>query len=91
MHPQGLVDLLAAVGLRSTLRDLPTGVAVVALLAVVVPSVYALSATGVWLLRRTPANVALTGRSAGRSGLVRSVLRRQPPGSLSSAAAFTFD
>lgn len=84
-HPlvyQGLVGLLGAVGLRSTLRDLPTGMAFVALLAVVVPSVYALSATGVWLLRRTPASLALTGRRAGRTGLVRGVLRRQPPGSL---------
>ncbi|MDQ6838141.1 MAG: acyltransferase [Actinomycetota bacterium] len=66
-HPllyQGFLAALAGLGLHRGLGGLPTGVGLALVLVVVAPSAYAITAVGVWLLRRTPLSMILTGRRA---------------------------
>ena len=68
-HPllyQGFLTILADLGVHQGLGGLPTGVGLLLVLAVIAPMTYACTAVGVWLLRRTPLSMALTGRR-GRS------------------------
>ncbi len=64
-HPllyQGLLAVLADLGLHRGFGGLPAGLGLIIVLVVVAPSAYILSALGVWFLRRTPLSLAFTGR-----------------------------
>lgn len=63
-HPlfyQGFLAVLAAFGLHG-LGSLPPGLGLALVLVVIAPSTYLLTATGIWLVRRSPLSLALTGR-----------------------------
>ncbi|MDQ2728319.1 MAG: acyltransferase, partial [Actinomycetota bacterium] len=56
-HPllyQGFLIVLADLGLHQGLGGLPSGVGLLIVLVVIAPSTYALTAFGMWALRRTP-------------------------------------
>jgi poly(3-hydroxybutyrate) depolymerase/peptidoglycan/LPS O-acetylase OafA/YrhL len=79
-HPlliQGLVVASGAVGLSPVLARLPPGVALVLVVAVFAPALFALTTGLVVLVRCTPLALALTGRH--RSGSVRAA--PEAPGS----------
>jgi peptidoglycan/LPS O-acetylase OafA/YrhL len=64
-HPllyQGFLTVLADLGLHQGLGALPTGIGLLVVLAVIAPLTYVVTAFGMWLLRRTPLSMALTGR-----------------------------
>ncbi|MDQ2729333.1 MAG: hypothetical protein M3Y91_16070, partial [Actinomycetota bacterium] len=64
-HPllyQGFLIVLADLGLHQGLGGLPSGVGLLIVLVVIAPSTYALTAFGMWALRRTPLSMAFTGR-----------------------------
>lgn len=64
-HPllyQGLLTVLADLGLHHGFGGLPAGLGLIIVLVVIAPSAYVLSAVGMWFLRRTPLSMAFTGR-----------------------------
>lgn len=67
VHPllyQGFVAFLGAFGEDGGLGFLPEGAGLALLLVVIVPTTYLVAATGIWVLRRTPFSLAVTGRRA---------------------------
>jgi hypothetical protein len=64
-HPlvlQGVLALAGATGVLAAVRDAPSALELAALLGVAVPLVYGVSGALVFLARRTPLSLALTGR-----------------------------
>ncbi len=89
-HPllyQGLLAVLADLGVNQGLGSLPTGVGLIVVLAVIAPSTYALTALGMWVLRRTPLSMAFTGRRGCHPG--PSPTRRVTPPASADAALRT--
>jgi peptidoglycan/LPS O-acetylase OafA/YrhL len=94
-HPlvlQGTLLLAGAAGVLTAIRDGPAAVELAALLGVGVPVVYGVSWALVFLVRRTPLSLVLTGRQRQKSritgpGDVTSPASRPPAGAAFPASA----